>query len=159
VSCLFAAGSLWEMAMLSFSLNSLVRMSSADNRAVYMRVSKTQGPDALPAIDLIPRVRYKIPCLPYPHQADLSSPHFFDAGLLVMAEPSADGLVRHVVVCNLGDRIHRLCTGCRVLCPPSDAAGSGGSSAGGDSPAASEEAQVERLATGSQNLASPEGPG
>jgi hypothetical protein len=139
------------MAALSFGLNAIVHMSSADNRVVHMRVSKTQGPEATPAIDVIPRVRYRIPCTPYEHRADLQSPLLFEAGLLVVPEVCSSGPVRHVVVCNLGDRIHRLCSGCQVLCPPPPAS-SGGD--GGDGAA-----QPERLASGSPNLATPEAPG
>lgn len=110
------------MAILAFELNSLIHMTSADNRAVLMRVSKLQSPENIAAIDVIPKVRYKIPCKPYKHRTDLCSPQFFEAGLLAIPHISSDGLVRHVVVCNLGERINRLCSGYQLLSPPTDAA-------------------------------------
>jgi hypothetical protein len=95
--------------VLDFELNTLVEIISPENRRMSMRCSKLQ--DGIPVIDIIPKVRYRIPVRKSPAPTTemlCRNSHLFSTGLLVHAELGDDSLVHNVIVLNLSERTVRL---------------------------------------------------
>ena len=90
-----------------FSSAEEVQAMSADNRPMAV-LPRTQN--AQVALDLLPRVRYRVRLGPYSSEEERLPPSLcFESGVLIC--PEAGG--KSAVVLNLSDRIASLCSGSR----------------------------------------------
>jgi hypothetical protein len=79
-----------------------------------MRCSKIQ--DGTAVIDIIPKVRYRIPVFPVAPSLELlfKNPQLFESGLIVHPEMAEDNTIRTVVILNVGERSVRLSSRYRI---------------------------------------------
>lgn len=98
---------------LNLKLNDLIDMMTYDNRRLIMKCSKCVN--GVPAIDLLPRVRYMLNIEAMPTAA-LSPPSslFFSQGLLVVPE-DMDGTTERIAVLNMSEKAIRIVAGRQVI--------------------------------------------
>jgi hypothetical protein len=93
-------------ALLQFDHDDLVVMYTADGREIAMKITKILND--LPAIDILPRCRYKIPVQPCTFTATWLPLHFLEHGFHTYPIVDEDQCCRFVCVANNSDKVTRL---------------------------------------------------
>jgi hypothetical protein len=100
-------------ALLQFQHDELVVMYTADGREIAMKITKTL--DDLPAIDILPRCRYKIPVEPCAFTGAWLPLHVLEHGLQTYPIVDDERRCRFVCVANNSDKVTRLPRGTPML--------------------------------------------